>query len=113
MYLNGIYSQTIPETLGYVLYDACGGKTSPTVQGYDTGLTAAILSTPTRDGYTFDGWYTEKTGGTKVTCLDSTVRNYRLYAHWIDAAGNEIKLNTGTTYVGFVPVDDWTDLVIE
>ena len=90
LYLNGIYSQTIPETLGYVLYDACGGKTSPTVQGYDTALTAAILSTPTRDGYTFDGWYTEKSGGTKVTCLDSTVRNYRLYAHWIDAAGNEI-----------------------
>ena len=28
-------------------------------------------------------------------------------------AGNEIKINTGKTYVGFVPVDDWLDLVIE
>lgn len=90
LYLNGIYSQTIPENLGYVLYDACGGKTSPTVQGYDTALTAAILSTPTREGYIFDGWYTEKSSGTKVTYLDATVRNCRLYAHWKDAAGNEI-----------------------
>lgn len=32
---------------------------------------------------------------------------------YYDAAGNEITLNTGKTYVGFVPVDDWTDLVIE
>lgn len=32
---------------------------------------------------------------------------------YYDASGNEIKLNTGTTYVGFVPVDDWEDLVIE
>lgn len=27
--------------------------------------------------------------------------------------GEEIKLNTGKTYVGFVPVDDWLDLVVE
>lgn len=32
---------------------------------------------------------------------------------YYDAAGNEIKLNTGKTYVGFVPVDNWTDLTIE
>ena len=32
---------------------------------------------------------------------------------YYDAAGNEIKINTGKTYVGFVPVDDWLDLVIE
>lgn len=29
------------------------------------------------------------------------------------ATGEEIKLNTGKTYVGFVPVDDWVDLVVE
>lgn len=32
---------------------------------------------------------------------------------YYDAEGNEITLNTGKTYVGFVPVDDWTSLVIE
>lgn len=37
-----------------------------------------------RDGYKFEGWYTEKTGGTKVT-NSTTVTNkidHTLYAHW-------------------------------
>lgn len=89
MYLNGEYSQTVPDHYGYVLYDACGGKTSPTVQGYDTSLTAKILSVPTREGYTFAGWYTAETGGTEVTVLDASVRNNRLYAHWTDGEGKD------------------------
>ena len=40
---------------------------------------------PTRTGgYTFDGWYTKESGGTKVTS-DTTVtalQNHFLYAHW-------------------------------
>ena len=98
MYLNGVYSQTAPANYGYVLYDACGGKTSPTVQGYDTDATAKILSTPTRDGYTFAGWYTAETGGTKVEVLDASVKNSRLYARWTDAQGNDAPVeSTGTT----------------
>ena len=82
IYLNGVYSQTAPAEFGYVLYDACGGTAKPNVQGYHTGLTANILSKATREGYTFLGWYTEKTGGTKVQTLNASVRNARLYAHW-------------------------------
>ena len=44
-----------------------------------------FLPTPTRTGgYTFDGWYTEQTGGTKITS-DTTVtttQTHILYAHW-------------------------------
>lgn len=90
MYLNGVYSQTPPDNYGYVIYDACGGTTSPMAQGYDTGLTAAILSTPTREGCTFVGWYTGRTDGTKVEVLDASVKNRRLYAHWVDKDGNEV-----------------------
>ena len=32
---------------------------------------------------------------------------------YYDADGNEIKINTGKTYVGLVPTDNWEDLVIE
>lgn len=42
----------------------------------------------------------------KKTSMTSPTRYY-------DEVGNEITLNTGKTYVGFVPVDDWEDLVIE
>ena len=82
MYLNGVYSQTPPSNYGYVLYDACGGTAKPNVQGYDANLTAEILSTATRTGYQFLGWYTAKTGGTKVDRLDASTRNARLYARW-------------------------------
>ncbi len=40
------------------------------------------------------------------TSMTSPTRYY-------DAEGNEITINTGKTYVGFVPVDDWKNLVIE
>ena len=82
MYLNGQYAQTPPDHFGYVLYDANGGKTSPNVQGFDTTEAPAIIPTPTYEGHTFSGWYTEKSGGTKVTKLDASVKNKRLYAHW-------------------------------
>lgn len=40
------------------------------------------------------------------TSMTSPTRYY-------DAEGNEIKLNTGKTYVALVPVDDWKELVVE
>lgn len=89
IYLNGEYSQTISPRYGYVLYDACGGTAKPNVQGFDTVETARILSQASRDGYTFQGWYTEKTGGVKVEVLDSSVRNARLYARWNDGSQEE------------------------
>ena len=44
------------------------------------------LPTPTRDGYTFDGWYTGENGtGTKVTSdtLLTNEKDHTLYAKWI------------------------------
>ena len=40
------------------------------------------LPTPTRSGYTFDGWYTAKDGGTKVSESLKVTANITLYAHW-------------------------------
>ena len=88
IYLNGQYSQTPPDNFGYVLFDANGGSASPNVQGYDTTQAPAIIPTATYSGYTFDGWYTEKVGGTKLTNLNASVKNKRVYAHWKDGAGN-------------------------
>ena len=35
-----------------------------------------------KHGYTFDGWYTQKVGGTKVTSGRPDRTGYTLYAHW-------------------------------
>lgn len=47
---------------------------------YDTNN--VILSTPTKIGYTFEGWYTEATGGTKITSPYMPTSDITLYAHW-------------------------------
>lgn len=47
------------------------------------GSTYANLPTTERVGYTFDGWYTAATGGTKVENTTGVTReNHTLYAHW-------------------------------
>lgn len=88
IYLNNVYSQTPPDNYCYVLYDANGGSTSPRSQGYDSDLTAEPFPVATMEGYTFQGWFTEKTGGTKVTVLDASTKGATLYAQWADGEGN-------------------------
>ena len=83
MYLNQQYSRTPPSHYSYVLYNGNGGTVSEyDVQGYDAEITAEPKATATYEGYTFQGWYTAVTGGTKVTKLDQSTKAMTLYAHW-------------------------------
>ena len=41
-----------------------------------------LLPTPTRTGYTFQGWYTEENGGNKVETTAVPAGNTTLYAQW-------------------------------
>jgi len=43
------------------------------------------LPTAHRTGFTFSGWYTAKTGGTKVTSTKKATANATLYARWTKA----------------------------
>ena len=98
-----------------VQLDAQGGNVSSiTIKVVHTG-TYSSLPTPTRTGYTFDGWYTAKTGGSKVTTSTTVANNetHTLYARWtantytvtLDAAGGNVntgslKVTYGATYSG-------------
>ena len=48
------------------------------------GQTYGTLPTPTKDHYTFEGWYTEKEGGTLITenTVVQSLTDQTLYAHW-------------------------------
>ncbi len=66
-----------------VTYDATtnGGSCGTTSQTY-LG-TALTLPTPNdRTGYTFDGWYTAASGGTKIESPYTPTANITLYAQW-------------------------------
>lgn len=68
-----------------VTLDANGGTVSMASRTATYGSTYPALPDATRTGgYTFDGWYTQKTGGTKVddSTTVTTAANHILYAHW-------------------------------
>lgn len=82
LFMNGVYSEYAPASYCYVLYNANGGVRDSSAQGYDANMPATPMSRPTRDGYTFVGWYTAPEGGIKITSLDETTHGMTLYAHW-------------------------------
>lgn len=100
-----------------VKLDANGGTVSPNSRKVTVGDTYGVLPTPTRTGYKFVGWYTKKSGGSRVE-FDTRVtkaQNHTLYAHWtakkytvtFDAAGGKVdKLSKSVTYdsaYGYLP----------
>ena len=70
-----------------VTLHANGGSVSPdsVTTGADGKL--ASLPTPTRSSYSFNGWYTEKNGGTKVTTDTVFHAKTTVYAHWTYTGG--------------------------
>lgn len=72
-----------------ITFDANGGVCD--TNSADTNAEGKLtnLPTPTRDGYTFDGWFTEATGGEKVTTSTTFSENATLYAQWSkDSSGD-------------------------
>ena len=70
-----------------VTFDASGGKFTDgkimEVQEMKVGDTYGELPTPSRNGVTFQGWYTEATDGTKVETGETiSSTDSVLYAHW-------------------------------
>lgn len=68
--------------------DACGGVSSTVVVTTNLdGKLTTLPESPTMDGYTFNGWYTEPVGGSKVTTSTVFTSDATIYAHWIAKAG--------------------------
>lgn len=88
-----------------VTFDPNGGRVSPASTAVTIGKKYGPLPTPNRTGYSFDGWYTKETGGTKVTETTYVGTNppATLYAHWtakkylvtLNANGGKIDTTSG------------------
>ena len=103
MYLNGIYDHSLPNNYSYVRFEPNGGTCEIKTQGYDVDANAEIRAVATYEGYKFEGWFTDATGGEQITKLDEGVKTYTLYAHWSAAEGEGLPQEpnqetiTGTT----------------
>ena len=74
-----------PVTVAYTVnLNPNDGTVRPASKQVTLGGQYGDLPTPTRAGFTFIGWYTKKTGGTKVGRYDTLVNNasHTLYARW-------------------------------
>ena len=67
-----------------VTFDANDGVVSTTSKQVAQNQPYGELPVPTRDGYQFGGWYTEKENGTKIesTTTVELAEDHTLYAHW-------------------------------
>jgi len=83
-----------------VTWNANGGKigaTKTTVTSVKKGAKIGKLpKTPTKVGYTFKGWYTKKTGGTKITKTSKVKKKVTYYAQW----KKNTNINTNSKLVG-------------
>ena len=66
-----------------ITFDACGGTMSLDQSVVPQGMTVGAMEVPQRTGHTFLGWFTEATGGQKVTDDYVPEGNMTLYARWI------------------------------
>lgn len=83
---GGYYSETNGKGIQYINASGSGVKAYDIASNttlYAKWNSASItLPTPSKTGYTFDGWYTQSSGGTKVSNTYTPAGNVTLYAHW-------------------------------
>lgn len=107
-YTSGMSVQNnVATRIHTIHFNANGGSVSINDKQVTAGGTYGDLPTPTRSDYTFDGWYTAASGGTKVT--SSTTVNLSsdqitLYAHWIDPYRATLDPNGGTVQGSTSPI---------
>lgn len=81
-----------------VTFDSNGGSTVSSVT-VESGKTITKPTDPTKNGSTFDGWYTSSDLSTVYDFSTPVVDNIKLYAKWLN----------GTTYTGGLTADELSD----
>ena len=80
------YAKFVPNNY-MVSFNANGGTVGTGSKSVTYDAAYGTLPTPTRDGFTFTGWYTTASGGNQVTesTIMTTAGNHTLYAHWTES----------------------------
>ena len=93
-----------------VTFNANGGNVGTNSKTVYLTSAYGSLPTPTRDYYTFAGWYTASSGGNKVT--DSTTvsnsSNHTLYARWTENAASGWVLASNVPSGAKIVEQKWT-----
>ena len=87
--VKAIFEEDAPPTPTEYTVTFDGNDGTPSV-GSMTTTKQKLTSLPdaSRSEHSFDGWYTEKSGGTKITTDTVFSANTTVYAHWTHTGGN-------------------------
>lgn len=78
------FDMVIPAEYYIVSFDTCDSNIAFETKEVRFGEEYGVMPAPTRDNYTFIGWFTENNGGEQILSSNivSTAFNHTLYAHW-------------------------------
>ena len=96
----------IPEKIKITFFKNGGRELSKKNTVVSFYKTYGKLPTVSRKGYQFDGWYTKKKGGDKITSASRVeeIRAHTLYAHWTKIRVKETELTGIKTISGKIKV---------
>ena len=80
--------QSVAARAWTVTFDANGGAVGASVRTVANGDAVGELPTATRDGYSFDGWFTSVNGGTRIFASTIVTGDVTYYAHWTADGGD-------------------------
>ena len=81
---------TTPQPTYYtVTWNANGGTCATATSTIEENAPVGTLPEPTREGYTFDGWWTAADGGTAVTSATVITADITFFAHWTESQGGD------------------------
>ena len=104
---NNIPFKSIEEYVGTysVTFSPAGGTVDVTTKDVTSKETYGELPVPKREGYIFDGWYTEREGGMRITSetIVNLTDNQTLYAHW-----NKEAIDIGELTYSSIPAKVYT-----
>lgn len=92
------YTYTCSPQTYTCFFNANGGSCSTNSKVVTYNSTYGTLPTPTRAGYTFNGWYTYPTGGTRILSTSTFLMtsDITLYAQWTIQSGTLIFVDADT-----------------
>lgn len=97
----------VPYSITYKLNKGTNNKSNP-----DTYYNETVkLKNPSRAGYLFDGWYTDRKYSRKITTIKNTAKkNYTLYAKWKKVTVKTVAVKKATNGKGSKIKISWNKL---
>ena len=84
--VKSVYTNKLLSLLGQqkIYFDYQGGKENTKLLFTQKDGKLAVLPGTTKENYHFDGWYTEKDGGTQISLETIFTESCKLYARWLN-----------------------------